>query len=70
MSPPVVTLGVLTANSDEDVQLRVEVRGAAFTGSADVWVLGDAMAAFLAQARTLYERLDGRASLERSLAHF
>lgn len=64
MSGSVVTLGVLTANPREDVLLLVEVRCGGFTGSADVWVLGDAMAAFLAQARTLYERLDGRASLE------
>jgi hypothetical protein len=64
VSRSVVTLGVLTAHPDEDVLLLVEVRGGAFTGTADVWVLGDAMAAFLAQARTLYERLDGRASLE------
>lgn len=64
MSRSVVTLGVLTANPDEDVLVLVEVRGGTFAGTADVWVLGDAMAAFLAQARTLYERLDGRASLE------
>lgn len=63
MSRPVVTPGVLTTSPDEDVLLRVEVRGGTFAGSGDVWVLGNSTEAFLAQARTLYERLDGRASL-------
>lgn len=42
----------------------MQVHADAFTGTADGWVLRDAMAAFPAQARTLYHRFEGRASLE------
>ncbi len=65
MSRPVVTLDVLSAEpGGGDLLLLVDVRDGTFTGTGDVWVLGEAMAAFLAQVRTLYERMDGRASIE------
>ncbi len=63
MSQSVVALRILSASPHEDVLLMVQIRGATFTGTADVWVLGDAMVAFLAEARALYARLDGTASL-------